>query len=81
MNSDNIGYSIKGKECRYNIFMINENQNIIGFGAGAASKIIDSGKIIRHVNNRCIEDYCINTDRKISEKIEYLFNFDNIKSI
>jgi len=38
-NLENIGYSIPGKICRYNIGIIEEKQMIIGLGAGASSKI------------------------------------------
>lgn len=47
-NLENVGYALPGRVCRYNIAIIEEQQNIIGLGAGAASKILkrDSG----HVN-------------------------------
>ena len=38
-NLENIGYSLPGKECRYNIVMIEEKQAILGLGAGATSKL------------------------------------------
>ncbi|WP_066632701.1 coproporphyrinogen dehydrogenase HemZ [Desulfolucanica intricata] len=37
-NLENIGYALPGKECIYNIHMIEEKQTIIGLGAGAGSK-------------------------------------------
>lgn len=40
-NLENVGYALKGKECRYNIAIIEEKQNIIGLGAGATSKILN----------------------------------------
>ena len=39
-NMENIGYSVKGKECIYNIEMIEEKQTIIALGADAVSKIV-----------------------------------------
>jgi len=39
-NLENIGYALPAKACRYNIAIIEEKQNIIGLGAGAASKIL-----------------------------------------
>lgn len=47
-NLENVGYALPGKECRYNMAIIEEKQNIIGLGAGAASKILN-GKS-GHVN-------------------------------
>lgn len=38
-NLENVGYSLPGKECCYNIVMIEEKQIILGLGAGATSKI------------------------------------------
>lgn len=40
-NMENIGYSIPGKECRYNIGMMEERQTIFGLGSGATSKMIN----------------------------------------
>lgn len=40
-NLENIGYARAGRECRYNIAIMEERQHVIGIGAGAASKIID----------------------------------------
>ena len=37
---ENVGYSIKGCEGRFNIEMIEENQETVGIGGGAISKII-----------------------------------------
>lgn len=37
-NLENIGYTLPGSECLYNIQVIEERQTIIGLGAGAGSK-------------------------------------------
>lgn len=44
-NLENVGYAIPGIECRYNMAVIEEQQTVLGLGAGAASKILnrDSG--------------------------------------
>lgn len=47
-NLENVGYTIPGQECRYNIAMIEEQQNIIGLGAGGSSKILQGSS--GHVN-------------------------------
>jgi oxygen-independent coproporphyrinogen-3 oxidase len=47
-NLENVGYALPGKECRYNIAIIEEKQNILGLGAGAASKILQGNS--GHVN-------------------------------
>ncbi len=38
---ENIGYSLPGRECIYNIVMIEERHHIIGLGCGATSKFIN----------------------------------------
>ncbi|MTI47779.1 MAG: coproporphyrinogen dehydrogenase HemZ [Firmicutes bacterium] len=38
-NFENVGYSTKGKECIYNMAIMEEKETIIAFGAGATSKI------------------------------------------
>jgi oxygen-independent coproporphyrinogen-3 oxidase len=38
---ENIGYSLPGRECVYNVAMIEERHNIIGLGCGATSKYVN----------------------------------------
>lgn len=42
-HGENVGYTVKGKVCAYNILMMEERQPIIGFGVGAGSKLIAKG--------------------------------------
>lgn len=39
-NFENVGYSMVGKECLYNILIMEEKQTILACGAGTSSKII-----------------------------------------
>lgn len=39
-NLENIGYTTPQNECRYNIAVIEERQDILGLGAGASNKIL-----------------------------------------
>ena len=39
-NMENLGYSKKGKECIYNIQMIEDKQTIIALGADAVTKVV-----------------------------------------
>jgi oxygen-independent coproporphyrinogen-3 oxidase len=39
-NLENVGYCLEGKECLYNILMMEERQTVIGLGCGAVSKIV-----------------------------------------
>lgn len=54
---ENVGYSLRGKECLYNIGMMAEVQTIFGIGAGAVSKFVSFGKITREFNEKNPEIY------------------------
>jgi len=45
-NLENVGYCLPGKECRYNIVMIEEICSVIGLGAGAGSKILNMNNML-----------------------------------
>ena len=58
ISSENIGYAKKGCSSIYNIVMMEELENIIGFGLGASTKILDSqGKFKRNINSKNLEDF------------------------
>lgn len=58
-NFENVGWCKKGKECEYNILMMEECQNIISVGAGAVTKLLsfDSKKIERIFNYKFPFEY------------------------
>lgn len=68
-NLENIGYCLPGKECLYNIIIMEEKQTIIGLGCGAASKFVDgfSGKITRLANPKDPKSY-LESFRDYTEK-------------
>lgn len=58
ISSENIGYAKKGCSSIYNIVMMEELENIIGFGLGASTKILDSqGKFKRNINSKNLENF------------------------
>ncbi|MDD7351929.1 MAG: coproporphyrinogen dehydrogenase HemZ [Peptoniphilaceae bacterium] len=58
ISSENVGYAKKGYSSIYNIVMMEELENIIGFGLGASTKILDSkGKFNRNLNSKNLEEY------------------------
>lgn len=71
---ENVGYSIPGKECIYNVEMIEERQTIIGIGANAVSKIIflDENRLERFPNLKDIREYTKRIEEKVKSKIEFL---------
>ncbi|MEG0541391.1 MAG: coproporphyrinogen dehydrogenase HemZ, partial [Angelakisella sp.] len=40
---ENVGFSRKGKECRYNIFIMDETHTILSVGAGGVTKLVMQG--------------------------------------
>jgi oxygen-independent coproporphyrinogen-3 oxidase len=72
-NLENVGYALQGKECRYNIAVIEEQQNIIGLGAGSVSKIRkkDSGheNIYHPIDLQCYENQMMQVHQKIKQSL------------
>ena len=57
-NLENIGFAREGKECLYNIFMMEEKHSVLGIGAGASSKILfPKGRIERTDNGKDMHSY------------------------
>lgn len=73
-NLENIGYSIPGKECLYNILIMEEKQDIIACGAGASTKFVfpDENRIERTENVKNIDHYIHRIDEMIERKKQYL---------
>lgn len=70
-NHENVGYSIRGHECYYNIAMMNEIENVIGIGAGATSKLVGytpTGKIEHFANYKYPTEY-IGNEQKIIDNL------------
>lgn len=65
---ENIGYAENGKECAYNILIMEEKMDILALGAGGSSKFIfyDENRIERVENVKNVDEYI----RRIDEMIE-----------
>lgn len=78
-NFENVGYSIPGKECIYNILIMEEKQTIIAMGAGASTKIVfhndtnDAGavRIERIENVKDVTNYIEHIDEMIERKRKF----------
>ena len=57
---ENVGYSLDGFWCLYNVGMMSEVQTVIGAGAGAVSKFVEGSKITRKFNVKNPEVYINN---------------------
>lgn len=73
-NLENIGYSKRGKECIYNISMMEEKETIIGLGLGSVSKIFfPNENRIEHISNfRGFSDYFNRVDELVCKKEQYI---------
>ena len=69
-NFENVGYSIPGKEGRYNIEIMEERQSILAFGAGGVSKIYDPkiNRLERVPNVKGVKEYIERIDEMIQRK-------------
>ena len=57
-NLENTGFSVPGKECLYNIIIMEEVQTIRAFGAGASTKYVwPDGRIERTVNPKDVKTW------------------------
>lgn len=56
-NNENTGYAKHGKECKYNILMMDDLQTIYGCGAGGMTKIVSGSNIERLSNTKFAYNY------------------------
>lgn len=72
-NLENVGYSKKGKECIYNIQIMEERQTILACGAGAVTKVVfPNDRIERVFNVKSVEEYIGRIDEMLERKSKLL---------
>lgn len=70
-NLENVGYSKKGFESYYNIYIMDETQTIIGAGSGASTKLVyPDNRITRIHNYKFPYEYIGNFDKLMTKKEE-----------
>ena len=69
-NLENVGWSLKGCESLYNIFIMEEIQTILAVGAGASSKLVDlkGGRLERIFNYKLPLEYIRSFDYMLEKK-------------
>lgn len=74
-NFENVGYCKHGKQCIYNVAIMEEKQSIIALGAGGSTKIVDNklNKIERVFNVKSVDDYITRIDEMIDRKRSYIY--------
>ncbi len=69
-NFENVGWSKEGKECFYNVLMMEEYQSILSVGAGAVTKLrAEDGSVIERIFNfkypfEYISQFSVTEDKK-----------------
>lgn len=71
-NLENVGYAKKGKEGLYNVYIMEEAQNILACGASGSTKLIDreTGKITRFFNYKYPYEYISRYEKMMGYKPE-----------
>lgn len=74
-NFENVGYAAPGKACLYNVLIMEEQQTIVGCGAGTTTKRVIPGenRIERAETVKNVEQYIARVDEMIERK-ERLFS-------
>ena len=68
-NLENVGYARPGKECLYNILIMEEKQTIVALGAGSITKrVFPDGRIERCDNVKEVALYIEKIDEMIERK-------------
>lgn len=73
---ENIGYAVPGKECLYNILIMEEKMDVIALGAGGSSKFVfhSENRIERVENVKNVDEYMKRIDEMIARKKKMLGN-------
>ena len=73
-NQENVAYARMGKECLYNILMMEELEDVIAFGSGGSSKkhMAGTGRIERIENVKSVDDYISRIEEMKGRKLDAL---------
>jgi oxygen-independent coproporphyrinogen-3 oxidase len=70
---ENVGWALPGTECRYNVIMIEERQDLVGLGGGASSKFLrGGGRLVSSNNPKDVLMYIDRLPRLIEDKLQLL---------
>lgn len=77
-NLENVGWCKDGRDCLYNVYMMDETHSVFAVGAGAVTRLkdINSGKIERIYNYKYPYEYIDDFDEIISRK-KGIYDFYN----
>ncbi len=67
---ENVGWSLEGKDCLYNIYMMEEVHPIISLGAGVTKINLPGGKLERFTASKYPEQYISGLEHTLAQKEE-----------
>ena len=76
-NLENVGYTVPGHECLYNVLMMEEIQSIFAVGAGAVTKLVGKdqatggAKIVRIAENKYPYEYLTDKHDPLQNKSDF----------
>ncbi len=78
-NFENVGYAAPGKACLYNVLIMEEQQTIVGCGAGTTTKVVYPGenRIERAETVKNVEQYIERIEEMIDRKRQLICGGDN----
>lgn len=79
-NLENIGYSLPGYECSYNLHVIEEDQIIIGIGPGATTKIVDRGRLRNWFLPKDVKTYIQTLPNRLQQRTDLLNSYKEVSS-
>lgn len=76
-NLENVGYAKTGRECLYNVLIMEELADIIAAGAGAATKLTypAENRVERVENCKSVDDYIRRFDEMIERKCRRIYGW------
>ena len=77
---ENVGWSRDGRDCLYNIYMMEEVHSILSLGGGGMTKInLPGGKLTRFHNPKFPEQYIEQFEGVLKQKQEIFQLLDSLK--
>ena len=69
-NQENVAYAREGKECLYNILIMEELETIVALGSGGSTKYVihEENRMERIENVKSVDDYINRIDEMIERK-------------
>lgn len=82
-NFENVGYSVPGKACIYNILIMEERQTIMACGAGTTTKVVfpRENRLERAENVKEVEQYIHRVDEMLLRKEKLITQLSQVEDL